>query len=625
MRSVFDIGVSFVVRATSVLVLCAVVGMFVQMVFVAWPLTQSVKVTPLADAQNNIIASERTPDWVPHSDLLPAWRESIMGRVWLREDSDGAISGAISPSMDAAEQWVSLRFNAPEIPLSVLFIDSTQRWLVAVANDGRYRMASLRMDAVEWGNIERIKPFDYHAIGGANETLLFAAARSVRQYHLLKTAGSLYPELVLARTWQVSERILGLAAAPESQRVLILAGPQSIELWNATAQQRIAQKALAEPMEGIGWIDQHHFYAEAARNQQRRVWKVEGNTDAITLASLFTPVQYLGYPEPSQVWQTSSVGKGQEQKFGLTPLLFGSMKAALIAMLVALPCAVGAAFFVGFFMSNRARNRIKPIIELLEAIPTVVLAAVAAVWLAPIFLLVLPELFFATITAVLGIPVASALWRFAPASLHGSRYHGLLPLLLIPVILLLIAAGVLLGGYVEQQWMSGSLTVWLHEQFHVDLVHLNGLLVGIAMGIAVIPGIFSLAEDAVYSVPRHAAEGSLALGASRWRSFRDVILPLAWPGVISAVAIGAGRALGETMIVLMISGNTPILDWSPLTGMRTISATLAIELPETAFSSVHYQILFFAALLLFFITFLFNSLAEVLRLRMRKRFRVLAS
>ena len=146
----------------------------------------------------------------------------------------------------------------------------------------------------------------------------------------------------------------------------------------------------------------------------------------------------------------------------------------------------------------------------------------------------------------------------------------------------------------------------------------NSLVVGFAMGFAVIPIIFTIAEDSLSNVPQHLRAGSLALGATPWQTAIRVILPTASPGIFSAIMIGFGRAVGETMIVLMATGNTPVMDWSIFNGFRALSANIAVELPEAPEGGTLYRVLFLAALLLFVMTFLVNTVAELVRLRLRQ-------
>jgi phosphate transport system permease protein len=150
-------------------------------------------------------------------------------------------------------------------------------------------------------------------------------------------------------------------------------------------------------------------------------------------------------------------------------------------------------------------------------------------------------------------------------------------------------------------------------------VQRNTLVVGFAMGFAVIPIIYTIAEDALNSVPEHLRGASLACGATLWQTATRVILPTAASGVFAAVMIGMGRAVGETMIVVMAAGNTPIIDMNLFNGLRALSANIAVELPEAVRDDSLYRMLFLAALTLFVLTFIVNTLAELVRQRFRKR------
>ncbi|HSJ48412.1 MAG TPA: ABC transporter permease subunit, partial [Gammaproteobacteria bacterium] len=165
----------------------------------------------------------------------------------------------------------------------------------------------------------------------------------------------------------------------------------------------------------------------------------------------------------------------------------------------------------------------------------------------------------------------------------------------------------------------GSMRQWFTD-VGITYDQRNAMIVGIAMGFAVIPTIFSIAEDAVFTVPRHLTQGSLALGATRWQTVLGVVLPTASPGIFSAVMMGFGRAVGETMIVLMATGNSPVVNFNIFEGMRTLSANIAVELPETAVGSTHFRVLFLAALVLLALTFVVNTVAEIIRQRLRTRY-----
>jgi phosphate transport system permease protein len=180
---------------------------------------------------------------------------------------------------------------------------------------------------------------------------------------------------------------------------------------------------------------------------------------------------------------------------------------------------------------------------------------------------------------------------------------------------------VAIGPWAESVFFGGDVRSWISTTLGLTYDQRNCLVVGLAMGFAVIPIIFTIAEDAFTSVPSSLTAASLALGASRWQTAVRVVLPTASPGVFSAVMIGFGRAVGETMIVLMATGNTPVMDWSIFNGIRTLSANIAVEIPEAPHGGTLYRTLFLAAALLFVITFIINTIAEVIRQRLRERYR----
>src|SRR5690606_13791775 len=130
--------------------------------------------------------------------------------------------------------------------------------------------------------------------------------------------------------------------------------------------------------------------------------------------------------------------------------------------------------------------------------------------------------------------------------------------LLMPVVVLIGYLSFALNDPMELALFGGDMRLWITRELGISFDQRNSLVVGIAMGMAVIPTIFSIAEDAIFSVPQHLSDGSLALGATPWQTLVGVVLPTASPGIFSGLMIGLGRAVGETMIVLMATGNTPI-------------------------------------------------------------------
>jgi phosphate transport system permease protein len=277
------------------------------------------------------------------------------------------------------------------------------------------------------------------------------------------------------------------------------------------------------------------------------------------------------------------------------------------------------AIYTAYFMAPSMRRWVKPGIEIMAALPTVILGFLAGLWLAPLVEAKLTGVLIALVVLPLGILAFSVLFAFAPRRLVRAS-QGWYGAITVPVLFVLIWGALSVGPVVEQTYFDGDVKAWLAGTFGVSYDQRNALIVGIAMGLAVIPTIFSIAEDAIYGVPRSLINGSLALGATWWQTLVRVVLLTASPGIFSAVMIGFGRAVGETMIVLMATGNTAVMDFSIFQGMRTFSANIAVELPESEVGSTHYRILFLAALVLFLITFVFNTIAELVRQRLRGRY-----
>ncbi|MEW5796708.1 MAG: phosphate ABC transporter permease subunit PstC [Candidatus Zixiibacteriota bacterium] len=252
---------------------------------------------------------------------------------------------------------------------------------------------------------------------------------------------------------------------------------------------------------------------------------------------LFKQEFYAGR-EAKWSWQPNS----EVPKYSLLPLFLGTLKAALVAMVFAVPLGVGAAIYTSEFSSRRLREIIKPLIETLAAIPSVVLG------------------FFALMV----------------------------------------------------------LATWLQNLLGLTF-RLNALNAGIALGLAVVPIVFTVAEDAMMSVPRSLRDAAVALGANPWQVSFTTVLPAAAPGIAAGVVLGFGRAVGETMIVLMASGNAAIISLSFLESVRTFSATVAAELAEVVFGSGHYTVLFMIGSLLFLFTFIVNLGGDIALNRLKRR------
>jgi len=368
-------------------------------------------------------------------------------------------------------------------------------------------------------------------------------------------------------------------------------------------------------------------------------------------------------------------------------------------MLFATPVAIFAAIYTSQFMTPAWKSKIKPIIEMMASLPSVVLGFIAGLILAPLIesgvMIFITSLFTVPITLLIG----AFLWQFWPLGLRSrvSNWR------FLSVLFVALPLGILFGWSVAKPtesllfdgdifaWLNGRgasgwggwvlalfplsamvatliisrfINPWIRQRsskwghwqtacialllfiagfflagitstaaaMFLDAlrwetrsgvfgtyVQRNTMVVAIGMSFAIIPLIFTIADDALSSVPDHLRSGSLGAGATPWQTTVRIVLPTAASGLFSAVMIGLGRAIGETMIVLMAAGNTPLMDWNVFSGFQTLSATIATELPETTQGSAHYRILFLAAVLLFVLTFFINTVAELVRQRFRRR------
>lgn len=333
--------------------------------------------------------------------------------------------------------------------------------------------------------------------------------------------------------------------------------------------------------------------------------------------SLWLPQWFGAYDGPGQYWHPDGAAIGALSKLSLSPLLYGTFKAALYGMLLAIPLSLGAAVYTGYFLPPRIRNRVKPAIEMLEAFPTVVLGFIAGLWLAPLLsdyllsILLLPVL-------LLGLPVLLAAIHLFLQVLSPRFVRRPPRIALVSVVYLTAVFALMMNAEGLERWLfEDSLRDWLWLEWGIAYEQRNALLVGMAMGVAITPVMFSIVEDSIFAVPRSLSDGSLALGATRWQSLARVILPAASPAILSALLIGLARGLGETMIVLLATGNTPLMEPGAFTGLRSLSASIVVELPEAGAQSVQFRLLFLAALVLFGLTFVLNTVAELFRQRLR--------
>lgn len=474
----------------------------------------------------------------------------------------------------------------------------------------------------------------------------------------------------------------------------------SLEVYNATNSRRLGR--LAGDLGSVRQValSPRQDQLLAVGTDGRGLWSLDAPYADVSLRMLLRPVWYEGYPAPAYVWQSSAATDSAEPKLSLMPLIFGTMKATFYSMLFGLPIALLAAIYTSEFLPRTTRARVKPVIEIMASLPSVVLGFLAALVIAPMVEAHIVPVLAVIVLGPFFVLLGAHFWQLLPRDV-APRLTGLRPL----VVLACLAAGAVLAwkaapvlesvmyGGDFKAWLDGRIgtgtagwvplllapcglfVAWLNVR-HGDIVlrglgarwrhreialldlarflvsalavlglayalgwlanaagwdprgsvfgtyvQRNALIVGVAMGFAVIPLIYTISEDALVSVPDHLRAASLGAGASNWQTAVRVIIPPAMSGLFSAAMIGLGRAVGETMIVLMAAGNTPVMEWNIFNGFRTLSANLAVELPEAVQNSTHYRTLFLAALALFAMTFILNTAAEAVRLHFRRKTR----
>ena len=449
-------------------------------------------------------------------------------------------------------------------------------------------------------------------------------AGGIHSYQIKREGG--HSKLIHIHSYQPhNHSVVMFSASPRNKGFLSADGNGTVRFHYATT----GETQFALPQKEMGLVHlaviapKANGIVSVDHSGRLHNWKMDNPHPEISWNALFGKVHYEGYPEADYVWQSTGGTDEFEPKFSLVPLLIGTLKGTFYAILFAVPIALLSAFYTSQFIHQKYKAIIKPVIEIMAALPSVVLGFFAALWLAPNIEKVLPGIVLAPLV-ILGLIAIYLLGKeyYPNLFLIGSKPGSEIFILTILVILGSVI-GLYAGFALESGLLMGDYRTWLNKTLGLSYDQRNSLVVGIAMGFAVIPIIFTIAEDSLSSVPTHLKAGSLALGATVWETAVRVILPTASPGIFSAVMIGFGRAVGETMIVLMATGNTPVMDWSIFNGFRALSANIAVELPEAPEGGTLFRLLFLAAFLLFVLTFIVNSIAEWIRLRLRKRYQVI--
>lgn len=593
---------------------------------ISWPNDQRV-ITPVVEYPYGEQPVELSGNAIDSITLADNSRQVFLGAV-----SNGVlVATAYSKQENFLTEEVTLEqepITLPALPGKAvqLLVDPDQRWLFI-------RLAGDEMAIIHIGNLSQMYLHSVtdlttddssitniqFLLGGAS-LLTGDESGLISQWFMVRDDQNEW-SLQKVRDFKLADSPVTLIE-PEHRRKGFLAADAegNVGIFYTTAGRTLIKRQMVDGSINQMAISPRSNYLLVDGQGDVQFLRVRNEHPEVSFSALWQKVWYEGYEQPEYIWQSSASNNDFEPKLSLTPLSFGTLKAAFYAMLLATPLAIAGAIYTAYFMAPGMRRKVKPMIELMEALPTVILGFLAGLWLAPLIENNLPGIFAILLFVPIGILLFAFVWDSLPSNIRHRVPEGWQAALLVPVVLLSGALAISLNGTLEVAFFNGDMRTWLTAELGIPYDQRNALVVGLAMGFAVIPTIFSIAEDAIFSVPKHLSYGSLALGATPWQTLVRVVLLTASPGIFSAMMIGMGRAVGETMIVLMATGNTPIMDANIFEGMRTLAANIAVEMPESEVGSSHYRILFLAALVLFLFTFVVNTAAEVVRHRLRKKY-----
>ena len=507
-------------------------------------------------------------------------------------------------------------------PLAFLALDPEQRVLYAAGGGGRLFAWELGADGAHGPDVaDGGVPVTALALLVGGRSLVAGHADGSLSVWFRVHTGRARTELVRAHHFESQgAAIRALAPSGRGRSFLALGDDGALGLYHSTSE-RVLWRGNAGATDGRALaFSSRGDAAFVSRPGEVRSFAVANAHPEVSLSSLFGRVWYEDYPEPAYVWQSTGGSEESEPKLSLAPLAFGTLKGTLYALFFAIPLGVLGALYTSQVMDPRLQRFVKPAVEIMASLPSVVLGFLAGLWLAPRLERVFPGFLAAVALGPLLALVAGALYAALPA-----RFTRRLPVgteVAVSAVFLFGGAALCLSlsPALERAFFGGDFSAWLREATGANYDPRNALVAGVAMAFAVIPIVFAIAEESLSNVPRTLSAASLALGATRWQTIARVVLPAASPGLFAAVMIGFGRAVGETMIVLMATGNTPLIDGSPFNGFRTLSANIAVEIPEAPQGATLYRVLFLSALLLFIVTFAANGLADVVRERLRRRY-----
>ncbi len=427
---------------------------------------------------------------------------------------------------------------------------------------------------------------------------------------------------------ELGEGNVVFAASQRNRSFLTGAGRELSIRHSTSGAVRWSGEVDIDPVSAVLDAKGEHFFIAAADGTTMRYAVNDHHPDAGWRA-FFGKVWYEGGSEPVYQWQSTGGTDDFEPKLSLVPLIFGSLKGTLYALLFSVPVALLAALFSAAFLPLSVKRVVKPTMEIMSSLPSVVLGFLAGLWLAPILEDRVPSVLLLVISVPLTALLVGYGWCRLPIQVRNRFEGGREWIVVLPFLAAAAWASWSLGPVVERILFVytdpttgreiADFRLWWPHATGTSYEQRNSLVLGFMMGFAVIPVIFTIAEDALSNVPRSLTAAASALGANRWQVVWTVMLPIASSGIFSALMIGFGRAVGETMIMVMATGNTPVMEWNIFNGMRTLSANIAVELPEAPVGSTHYRTLFLGAVVLFAMTFVMNTIAEVLRQRLRER------
>jgi phosphate transport system permease protein len=539
----------------------------------------------------------------------------LVGRRWTYEED------FMTEEITLVEE--ELRLPQTGLNVKTLLIGPDQRWLYMISETGLYHVVDLNKDKVVSSGqlIEGGKVSSARFLLGGISLLVGSDRGELSQWFMVRESGKPARLEKIRSFVHAGSAIEHILIEHRRKGFVTIDDQQVMDIYHSTSERHLLSESISEKgIERAALSPRANALLVEHDNGELSFWSMYNKHPETSWISLWNKVWYESYSEPDYIWQSSASSNDFEPKYSFTPLAFGTLKAAFYAMLIATPLAICGAIYTAYFMSPGLRTRIKPLIELMEALPTVIIGFLAGLWLAPFVEMNLPGVFSILIFTPVMVLVFGFFWSQLPTRVRLLVPEGWHPVLLIPVIILVCWGCIALSAPVEVLLFEGDMRAWVTNDLGISFDQRNALVVGIAMGFAVIPTIFSIAEDAIFSVPKSLSYGSLALGATPWQTLVGVVIPTASPGIFSALMIGMGRAVGETMIVLMATGNTPVMDLNIFEGMRTLAANLAVEIGETEVNSTHYRVLFLAAFVLFMFTFVVNTAAEIVRQRLRKKY-----